>query len=264
MLGLRSSSERGVKWIAFYGWTAPEAVLAEYDLVILDPMFNGAVDGVAEQGATVCGYLSLGEIRSADTWFSQVDPSALAGENPAWPGTWRIDVRSEEWKRVVLEAVIPSIVFKGFNGLMLDTLDTPPYLEALDPDRYGGMRQASIDLVCAIRTTFPDLTLVMNRGYALIGDVADRIDAVMAESLLTSPLEGQPGSFRWNDRAEVIQQLALLSPVTNRAVPILGLEYWNPQDRASIRSLYAAHRQLGHHPYVSTRLLDQIVPEPQV
>ena len=83
-------SQSTKKWIAFYGQTADEELLASYDIVILDRMFKGSIDAVAKSGACVCGYLSLGEINASDSFYGRVDPAALLEENPAWPRTRRV------------------------------------------------------------------------------------------------------------------------------------------------------------------------------
>ena len=44
--------------------------------------------------------------------------------------------RHPSWRSLVLDQRIPSLASQGFTGLMFDTLDTPPYLELLDPARY--------------------------------------------------------------------------------------------------------------------------------
>ncbi len=143
----KAASESCIKWIAFYGQAADEQVLSSYDIVVLDPMFKGSVAAVAKHGARVCAYLSLGEIRTSDSLYNRVSPGALLEENPAWPGTRRIDVRHRAWQDLLLREVIPSIAAKGFTGLLLDTLDTPPFIEQTDPAGKRGMRQAAVDLV---------------------------------------------------------------------------------------------------------------------
>ena len=57
---VRLPAGRALRWVAFYGQTADEDVLATYDLVVLDPMFLGSLERVAGQGSRICGYLSLG------------------------------------------------------------------------------------------------------------------------------------------------------------------------------------------------------------
>ena len=199
---------RALRWVAFYGQTADEDVLATYDLVVLDPMFLGSLERVAGQGSRICGYLSLGEARNTDPVFGRIPSGILLEENRAWPGTWRLDIRDPAWRDLVVRDVIPAIAAKGFTGLLLDTLDTPPYLEQVDPVRHRGMRQAAIDLVRTIRLAWPKMTIVLNRGYAIIPNVADVVDAVLAESLLSMPpLDGS--GYRWNSASEVALQLAI-------------------------------------------------------
>jgi polysaccharide biosynthesis protein PelA len=251
-----------IRWLVFYGERADEATLATYDIVVLDPGFQGSISAVADAGTRICSYLSLGEIKSSDPFFDSIDRAALLEENPDWPGTRRVDVRHPAWHSLVFDRQIPSIAAKGFNGLMLDTLDTAPYLEQVDPGRYDGMRAAAIGLVAAIRTRWPSMMLIMNRGYALLPDLVDKIDAVMAESLVTSP-DPRTGGFVWVDPQRVGLELSLLSPAARRSppLPILSLDYWFPDDSKTIAAIYRRERDLGHHPYVATRLLDRIVPE---
>ena len=256
-----SATQKSIRWLAFYGTTADESILATYDLVVLDPGYRGSINLIGRTGTKVCGYLSLGEIRTADPFVNLPDPAALLPENPDWPGTLRVDIRHPSWRSLVLGR-IPSLEAQGFAGLMLDTLDTPPYLELLDPARYHGMREAAIELVDSIRAGWPGMILIMNRGYALLPDLADKVDAVIAESLMTTP-DQRTGQFAWVDSHQLELQLALLSPAVCRRppLPILSLDYWDPHDAATIAEIYRRERELGHHPYVATRLLDQIVPE---
>jgi polysaccharide biosynthesis protein PelA len=260
--GVLPADEKSIRWLAFYGVTADEAILATYDLVVLDPGFQGSISLVASPATRVCGYVSLGEIRTSDPFMPFLDRAALLPENPDWPGTLRVDVRHPSWHSLVLDRRIPSLVSQGFTGLMFDTLDTPPYLEQLDPARYHGMRAAAVGLVDAIRRRWPEMMLIMNRGYALLPDVVQKVDAVIAESLMTSP-DRQTGRFAWVDREQVELQLTLLDPAARRRppLPILSLDYWDPNDAGTIAEIYRRQRVLGHHPYVATRSLDRIVPE---
>ena len=256
------TAENSIRWLVFYGVTAEEAILATYNIVVLDSGFQGSISLVAGAGTRVCGYLSLGEIRTSDPFLTFLDRAALLPENPDWPGTRRVDIRHDSWRSLVLDRRIPSLASQGFTGLMFDTLDTPPYLEQLDPARYHGMREAAIGLVDSIRARWPEMMLIMNRGYALLPDVVQKVDAVIAESLMTSP-DRQTGGFAWVDPHQVELQLTLLNPAARRCppLPILSLDYWDPDDAATIAEIYRRERELGHHPYVATRSLNQIVPE---
>jgi uncharacterized protein (TIGR01370 family) len=251
-------------WVAFYGVDADPRTLSAYDLVILDPGFRGSLESCMAKGGKTLGYLSLGEIRKTSALFPILaDRSALLSENPNWPGTFVVDIRSPAWRALILERAIPELLSLGFSGVFYDTLDTPTYLEKTDPERFQGMRQAAIDLVRSIRRKFPQAVLAMNRGYDLLPDISREIDAVVAESFLTTHGSNHP-RYRWVDAGVVTQQNDFLRPARERSprLPVLSLDYWDPADPETIREIYRRERALGHTPYVGTILLDQIIPEP--
>jgi hypothetical protein len=102
----------------------------------------------------------------------------------------------------------------------------------------------------------------MNRGYALLPELVEKIDAMIAESLLTW-VDPKTGGLAWLDTDRVQAQIELMSPAARRRppMPILSLDYWDPTDPRTIAEIYRRERALGHHPYVATRLLDRIIPE---
>ena len=161
----------------------------------------------------------------------------------------------------MLGGITPAILEGGFTGLLLDTLDTPAHLERQDPVGKRGMRQAAVELVRAIRHGYPGLTLIMNRGYDLLPMLAPSLDALMVESLITT---GDAAGYRWNSDAEITQHLALIARAAYRhpPLPVLSLDYWPPEDLTGIRQIYRRERELGHLPYVATRLLETVVAEP--
>jgi polysaccharide biosynthesis protein PelA len=252
-----------LEWVVYYGQTADENLLATYDIVILDPEFQGSLELIKATGAQLYGYVSLGEVRTTSHSYSRLNPIVILEPNSAWPNVQRVDVRELAWRRYLLDDLIPSIANAGFHGLMLDTLDTPVWLEQVDQQRFHGMRQAAIDLVVAIRKQYPTLKLIMNRGYSILPDVIDHIDAIIAESLLTQPDIEKTGTLAVSS-SQVQAQLDLLAVAHNRPkpLPILSLDYSMPDDRAAIENIYQREIELGHHPYVTTPLIDQIIPKP--
>jgi uncharacterized protein (TIGR01370 family) len=255
---------RRIRWVVFYGQTADEAALAGYDIVILDPGYLGSIEAIAKSGATVAGYLSLGEVRATSPIFARLDPEAVLDESLFSSGTRRIDIRHPSWQALVLDHLIPEMRTQGFTGLMLDTLDTPPHLEQQDRKGNAGMRKAAIELVRSIAKRHPDMKLIMNRGYALLPDLLGDLDALIAESLLTRPGRAD-GKARWASEGEIAQQLTLLRGLrrSRPALPILSLDYWTPDDVATVEAIYRRERELGHHPYVAPPFMDEIVPEPR-
>jgi uncharacterized protein (TIGR01370 family) len=250
----------------FYGVNADPRRLARFNVVVLDPAFQGSISDYERSGGLSCGYISIGEVAKTQKLMPfPSDPAVLLEESPHWPGTYRVDVRHPQWQSLVLDHGIPALLARGFSGVFLDTLDTPPYLEETEPERYRGMRAAAVALVRSMREKFPNAPIVMNRGYALLADVADVIDAVVAESFMTSYDTGTR-AYQWVEPNLIEQQRKLLEPASKRSpsLPVLSLDYWDPADTDTIRQIYQRERELGHSPYVATILLDRIVEEPVV
>jgi len=251
-------------WAVYYGSAAAPDAFAAYGLVVLDPNYPFGLDDMKAAGSLTLGYVSLGEFNATSRFGGLLrDESMLVSENPNWPGSHVVDLRSRAWRRYVVEEVAPRILAQGFSGLFLDTLDSPLHLEATDPHRFSGMRDAAIALISDLRRAHGDIPIMMNRAYALLGDVNPIIDAVLAESLVTN-YSFATRRCTMVDEAALASHLALLAPARagRRPIPIFSLDYWDAGDRDGIAAIYARERALGHTPYVATILLDQIVAEP--
>ena len=79
----------------------------------------------------------------------------LVEPNPEWPDNVRVDIRDSRWQEVLMCEEIARLMQRGFDGLMLDTIDTVPYLETKDPARFAGSRQALRDWLQRLRKAFP-------------------------------------------------------------------------------------------------------------
>jgi polysaccharide biosynthesis protein PelA len=251
-------------WTLFYGQSVESWQLEGYDVIVLDPGFLGSVRSLSDSGKAVLGYLTVGEIKSSGPLFGRLtDQAALLHENPNWPGTYAADVRHPAWRKLIFDEAVPQLLARGFSGVFVDTLDMPPYLEETDPVRCAGMRAATIDLMRELRERLPGTPIVVNRGYAVLGEIAPFVDGVVAESMLTT-YDFAKKEYQEVDPDTVATHLALLKPARDLdpPLPILSLDYWNPEDREGLRAIYARERSLGHRPCVATILLDRIVPEP--
>lgn len=254
----------GVRWAIFYGMDVDPAELEPFELIVLDPNFTRPISSLKRPGVTLLGYLSMGEFNRTKPQFSRLQSTAaLIGQNPHWPDSYTVDTRHEAWRSLVLNELVPDLVDQGFDGLFLDTLDSPPHLEQTNPELYRGMSEAAVSLVCAIRDKYPRMPLMINRGYALLPQLIDTVDAVVAESMITSYDPETKAYVRVVDDT-VARHLALLRPAREAQpeLPVFSLDYWEPADIGTLRSLYARERELGHSPYVATVLLDQVVAEP--
>jgi uncharacterized protein (TIGR01370 family) len=257
-----TASER---WVVCYNDSPAPFSLAAYDVVVLDPDNHPSLEPSTSRGRTVLAYLSLTQIGRGRRTYESLQAAGIVIEaHPSWEGAYYLDFRRPEWTRTVLEDLVPRALDMGFTGLFLDTLDDAEFLETREPGRYAGMRDAAVALVRAIRHHYPDIVLMVNRGYALMPRIASEVDILLGESVL-STFDAETKSYRRVSPADAEWQMAALrrARAANPSLRLFTLDYWDEADPAGVRWLYQNQRANGFAPYVSTFMLDRVVKEPQ-
>lgn len=171
---------------AVYYGDKPNPILAQFDLAILEPdAFDLKL--LPPSKTKYIGYLSLGEISNFRNYWPELrNHPMIIEENENWPGSFRIDIRNQEWRDRVLNQIIPDILAKGYVGIMLDTIDTAIYFEDVFPERFPGSRKALVSLIKEMRARFPKMEIITNNGFEVLSEIGSVIDGVLVEDLYTN------------------------------------------------------------------------------
>ncbi len=254
------------RWLAYYSDEASPKEFSAYTLLVLDSDYRPELAPLSEHGKTLLGYLSLGEAEQHRHYFGEVrSQGLLLDENPYWEGSHGIDIRDRSWTERVIYELIPALIHQGFDGVFLDTLDTPLHMERQDPKQYQGMTEAAVRLVRTIRKHYPRIKIMLNRAYEILPQVAGDIDIVLGESMYAD-YDFESKSYQRVPQPLYQQQLAYLKDAVrlNPALKVFTLDYWEPHDQEGIAAIYREQRANGFIPYVATVALDRIVPEPRI
>lgn len=252
-----------MRWGIDYSATTDPATARRFELLVLEPDHPRLIAPLRGPGASLLGYISLGEVERTRPYVSTLDDAgALFDPNPNWPDARRVDLRRRAWGELVLDRLIPDILQLGYDGIFVDTMDNAEAMERADPVGNAGMIAAGASLLRSIRARFPAIRIMVNRGYAVVPDAVGAFDILLAEAMAS----------RWNfaerryemtpdsDWAWQAERLA----AARRADPKLTLatlDYWEPDDRKIVAALYARERAAGFSPYVATLALDRLLPE---
>ena len=250
-------------FLVYYG-ASTDLAIGAFALAALDSDLNLAPLDRFRRDATYLGYLSLSEVHSGRPYFAELAAEGLlAGANANWPDARFIDLRHENWRRRVVNDLVPGILRKGFDGVFLDTLDSAEFLETQDPSRYGGMVEGAADLVRAIRTAFPDTLIMINRGFAVLPRIAGQFDMVLGESVRTT-FDAETGRYSFVSESDYEWQRQQLWAAGRRDpnLQLFSLDYWDPNDKENIAKIYTEERANGFIPYVATPDLTRIIPPP--
>lgn len=257
-LAFATSCSEPVGWAAYYGDNASPRQLNDYGLVVLDRHYPYDLKTLKNNHTRVIGYLSIGEVTTGDPWFEKTKSNGLLlHENPRWKGSHTVDIRNPLWQQIILQEALPSLLSQGFEGVMLDTLDSPLALEKTK----AGMHAAAKRLVKEIRQNYPQLIIIQNRGYEVLEDTAPDLNYVIAESTFTN-VGGDDHKYLLREQAEQDYALNYLQKARAAApkLRVLGLEYWDPSDKKMNVQLFEKMCKNNMLPFVSVPSLNQIKP----
>lgn len=204
------------------------------------------------------GYLSVGEINAAAMpRHETARASYLVEPNPNWPRNVRVDIRDEGWRRILLSEEAPRLLDLGFQGFMLDTIDTAPYLERKDRARFAGSRRALREFARALRERFPEAIIIANGSDAL-ADVAPFVDGFVVEGLFATYDFGRR-AYRATTADERRWKLAQIDQARKLAErPVFTIEYADIGDVELGRWARAESQRRGFRPYVTVKDVNMI------
>ena len=255
-----SAAQPTLTWGIDYGGQTDPQLARAYQLLVLEPDHPRPIEPLRGPGSRLLGYVSLGEIERSRPFVGELElAGALKAPNPNWPDARFADLRHPAWKRLLLERIVPEVLAKGYDGLFLDTLDNA---EAMERAGDQGMVMAALGLIKAVRQRFPDITLMMNRGYALLPAAAPYVDIILGEAMASrwsfaDKHYEMTSDADWGWQADQLHAAKRVHP----ALVLATLDYWDPADRKTVAALYRRERTAGFVPYVATLALDRLLAE---
>jgi len=117
-----------------------------YDVVIIDLFYNEVEltpDEISsiktkanEASRLIIAYMSIGEAEDYryywQTEWETNPPSWLLGENPDWPGNYKVCYWDKDWQSIIFggdDSYLKKILDAGFDGVYLDIIDAFEYFE---------------------------------------------------------------------------------------------------------------------------------------
>lgn len=243
-------------WVCFYGSDDNTKEFGRFDLAVLDPSTTQPAKNAAGRPIKL-GYVSVGEVAESNKLYARLKGKRfLLEKNENW-NTHVVDVRALGWRQTLFGTLAPEIYAKGFDGVFLDTMDSPLGMERKDR-KYKGMADALVKVVKALRDKYPHGLICQNRGFEVLERTAPYIDYVLIESLYTSvDFENKTyGRTSDADRESMLGAVAKAKSV-NPALIVLTLEYAKSGNAAQATEAIEYSQKHGFAPYVSTHALNK-------
>jgi len=240
----------------FYGNKPPIASLCVYDKVIIDPSSDFNPQKYCNNISEAYAYVSLGEISLDSPYKKDIRPEWIIGTNKAWNNNHAMDQSSKEWQNFFLDKIIEPLWKKGYRNFFLDTLDS--YLLAVNDSK---LQLQQIDgivyLIKELKRRHKDAKIILNRGFNLLPQVHNDINAVLIESLFNA-WHQDIRKYEETPLAERNQLFAEINKIKAMKLPIIIVDYLPPsqKDKAKVLAEKIANEDLI--PWVTDSLLQSI------
>ena len=238
----------------YYGPDIPWQELSAFDIPVVEPAQSPSPP--ADRVAQFYAYASIGEVLPSRDYAAGVQPEWVLGENPDW-GTRVLDLSNPALRAYLLDSLLAPLHEQGYRGFFLDTLDS--YQLAANTEAQREVQRRGLEtLIKQAAERFPGMRLVLNRGFELLPEIHQHVDAVAAESLFQRWL---PGEERYqavpeDDRQWLLDRFREVRD--DYDIATIAIDYAPPGDRDRARELAEKIQAEGVIPWVSNPALDML------
>jgi uncharacterized protein (TIGR01370 family) len=230
----------------------PEEAFYLYDWLVVD-QDNFSFEKLKEKyyiknkKAKLFAYISVGEIEPYRKYYKEVDKSWIVGENKDWK-TYVADIRKKEYREFLINKVLKNL--SQYDGFFFDTLDS--YQIALKPNEYKDYENALTEFIIQVKKTFPDKKIILNRGFEVVPQVKDYIDAVVAESLFYG-LDTKTMKYKKMKEEDTRWLLNKLNEIKKLGVKVIVIDYVDPKNKKLQKEVAKKIYENGFIPYVTDK-----------
>ncbi|MER1941328.1 endo alpha-1,4 polygalactosaminidase [Castellaniella sp. FW104-16D08] len=240
--------------VFYYGSDTPVQALSRFAVAVLEP--DAHPKGPPHQGTTRwLAYVSVGEVLDSRPYYSRMPQTWHLGKNDVWHSVV-VDQSAPDWPKFLVNQVATPLWRQGYQGLFLDTLDSYQ-LVSKDPAVLERQRQGLVRTIRALRRARPKAILILNRGFELLPDIHNQIDAVAFESLYSGwdQAASRYVTVPEPDRAWLLGQAA---KAKSYGLPVISIDYCPPNDKECTQQTSRKIRSHGLIPYVGDGHLQHV------
>ena len=244
----------------FYGEKPPIKALKHYQHVVIESaqLKPKQLSELQTSKNTVYAYISMGEFEPWRPSNNHLPKKSFLSEDSQW-NSIIVDPSHLVWQEYILSQRIEPLVKAGYQGIFLDTLDSFQRV-IKEHSKISTINQNLSRFIITLREKYPELKILINRGFELLPDIHQVIQGVVCESLFHT-FKQEKNNFSFHNTTLQHQKTLLdeLNKIkTGFKLPVYIIDYL-PESKKEKRQLTAEKiQQLGFSPWISTPTLNHM------
>ncbi len=236
----------------------PEEAFYLYDWLVVDPD-NFSFEKLNEKfyiknkKSKLFAYVSIGEVEPNRKYYKDIKKDWILGENKDWK-TYIIDLRNKDCREFLIRNVLSNL--ENYDGFFFDTLDSYQ-LVLKKPEDIKAYEESIISFINQVKSKYPEKKIIINRGFEVVEYVKDKIDAVVAESLLYG-LNTKNMTYKKQKEEDTMWLLNQLNKIKQLGINVVVIDYIDPKDKKLQKEVAKKIYQYGFIPYVTDKYLQTL------
>jgi len=195
-------------------------------------------------------YVSIGEIEPWRTSQKSYQKSWVISKNRTW-NSLIADLTQKGYQNFLFDR-FSTLYQKGYRNFFLDTMDAY-HVTQKDPKLFKAQQKALISFIHQLHQRYPQAKIIINRGFELLDQIHNDIDAIVAESLIQRYNHNQK-SYTPVPKADRAWLLARFKEAQKYHLDTISIEY-SDGNKTQRLNLAREVKKLGILPYVTDGLL---------
>jgi len=197
-------------------------------------------------------YVSVGEIEPWRKTSTPYQESWVISKNKTW-NSLVADLNQDAYQTFIFER-IKKLHKMGYRNFFLDTMDAY-HVTAEDKKLFKSQQKALISFIHKLHKKYPQSEIIVNRGFELLEEIHNEIDAVVAESLMAR-YNHATKSYSKIPKNDYDWLLNNFKKAQGYGLDAISIEY---SDKSTQKRLEIARqiKSLGITPYVTDGLLQE-------
>lgn len=240
--------------MVYYGKNISYSMVGTADYIIVQPeLINTNSHGFNVYKEKMYAYVSIGEIDTNIKEYDKIQKSWILAKNKAWKSEV-LDIKNKEYQEYLFKEMIEPRMKDGFQNFFFDTLDSYHLASKTKEDRAAN-EKALASFINLFHQKYPHSKLVINRGFEIIDEVHDAVEAVLFESYYMG-IGGEKLAYKEVGESDRKWLDIHINKIKAYGIDVISLEYLKPEDMAKAPAIIEKIKSKGMIPYIANRELD--------